>query len=66
MREVYERAIAKVPPIKEKRYWRRYVYLWIYYAVFEELVAADVERAREVFETCLKVLLSRTSNCNLF
>ena len=57
VREVYERAIAQVPPIKEKRYWRRYIYLWIYYAVFEELVAADIERARQVFETCLKVLL---------
>ena len=56
VREVYERAIAQVPPIKEKRYWRRYVYLWIYYAVFEELVAADIDRARQVFETCLKVL----------
>jgi crooked neck len=36
-RDVYERAIANVPPLPEKRYWRRYVYLWIGYAVFEEL-----------------------------
>ena len=28
-RDVYERAIANVPPLAEKRYWRRYIYLWI-------------------------------------
>jgi crooked neck len=37
-RDVYERAIAQVPPIQEKKYWRRYIYLWINYALFEELV----------------------------
>lgn len=37
IREIYERAIANVPPVQEKRYWRRYMYLWINYAVFEEL-----------------------------
>lgn len=44
VREVYERAIAQVPPVKEKRFWRRYIYLWINYALFEELQAEDVER----------------------
>ena len=38
-RDVYERAIANVPPLTEKKYWRRYIYLWIYYAVYEELEA---------------------------
>ena len=37
VREVYERAIAQVPPAQEKRLWRRYIYLWIKYALFEEL-----------------------------
>ena len=32
---MYERAIANVPPSGEKRYWRRYIYLWINYALFE-------------------------------
>lgn len=45
-REVYERAIANVPPVAEKRLWRRYIYLWIYYAVFEELDA----KVSSVFE----------------
>ena len=37
VREVYERAIAQVPPTQEKRFWRRYIYLWINYALYEEL-----------------------------
>ena len=37
VREVYERAISNVPPSQEKRFWRRYIYLWIYYALYEEL-----------------------------
>lgn len=28
-RDVYERAIANVPPAADKRLWRRYVYLWL-------------------------------------
>lgn len=39
VREVYERAIANVPPIQEKRHWKRYIYLWINYALYEELEA---------------------------
>jgi hypothetical protein len=37
VREVYERAVANVPMANEKRIWRRYIFLWLYYAVFEEL-----------------------------
>lgn len=37
VREVYERAVANTPPAEEKRYWQRYIYLWIFYALFEEL-----------------------------
>jgi crooked neck len=43
-REVYERAIANVPPAPEKRYWQRYIYLWIKYALFEELEAGELGR----------------------
>lgn len=52
-REVYERAISQIPPTQEKRHWRRYIYLWINYALFEELVAVDIARVREVYTTCL-------------
>mmetsp|Transcript_7023 Transcript_7023/g.25892 ORF Transcript_7023/g.25892 Transcript_7023/m.25892 type:complete len:723 (+) Transcript_7023:146-2314(+) len=57
VREVYERAIANVPPQHtEKRYWQRYIYLWINYAFYEELEAEDVERTREVYTECLKLV----------
>lgn len=56
IRETYERAIANVPPTKEKPFWRRYIYLWINYALFEELEAEDVERTRQVYRACLELL----------
>ena len=36
--EVCERAIANVPPVEEKRFWKRYIYLWINYALAAELL----------------------------
>ncbi|EEF51314.1 crooked neck-like protein 1 [Ricinus communis] len=56
IREVYERAIANVPPAEEKRYWQRYIYLWINYALYEELDAGDVERTRDVYRECLNLI----------
>eukprot|EP01114_Cavostelium_apophysatum_P019713 TRINITY_DN6425_c0_g2_i1.p1 TRINITY_DN6425_c0_g2~~TRINITY_DN6425_c0_g2_i1.p1 ORF type:complete len:676 (+),score=218.34 TRINITY_DN6425_c0_g2_i1:62-2089(+) len=52
-RDVYERAIANLPPVPEKKYWRRYIYLWINYALFEEMEARDAEKAREVYKSCV-------------
>lgn len=57
IRRVYERAIANIPPRKDKRLWRRYIYLWIYYAVFEELTAEDMERTRAVYQLCLNKII---------
>lgn len=56
IRDTYERAISNVPPSKEKRFWRRYIYLWINYAVYEELEAQDIERARQVYRTSLDII----------
>jgi crooked neck len=56
VREVYERAIAQKPPALEKRLWKRYIYLWLYYAIFEELEAKDTERTRSVYKQCLALL----------
>lgn len=56
IRETYERAIANVPPVAEKKYWRRYIYLWINYALFEELTTKDVARTREVYKACAGVV----------
>lgn len=56
VREVYERSIANIPPSQKKRYWRRYIYLWIYYSLYEELIAKDVDRTRQVYRACLEVI----------
>ncbi|OJT03411.1 Pre-mRNA-splicing factor CLF1, partial [Trametes pubescens] len=37
VREVYERTVAQVLPGGEKRHWRHYISLWLYYALFEEI-----------------------------
>jgi crooked neck len=59
VREIYERAIANTPPTQEKRLWRRYIYLWIYYAVYEELEAKDMEQTRQVYKALLDILPHR-------
>ncbi len=45
-----------VPPAQEKRYWQRYIYLWINYALWEELEADDPQRTREVYRAALKTI----------
>ncbi|QDZ19359.1 hypothetical protein A3770_02p18770 [Chloropicon primus] len=60
VRELYERAIANVPPAQEKKFWRRYIYLWINYALYEELEAEDTTRTREVYRQCLKFIPHKT------
>jgi crooked neck len=42
--------------LQEKRHWRRYIYLWIGYALYEELLAEDVERTRQVYQACLELI----------
>ncbi|KAK9493218.1 hypothetical protein V1508DRAFT_416653 [Lipomyces doorenjongii] len=56
IRDLYERAIANVPPTQEKQHWRRYIFLWIKYAIYEELVTKDFEQARDVYRACLKLI----------
>jgi len=56
VRDVYERAIAQIPPTQEKRHWRRYIYLWIFYAIWEEIETKDAERARQIYQECLKLI----------
>lgn len=56
IREVYERAIANLPPSQEKRHWRRYIYLWIMYSLFEELECGDAARVRAIYTAALEVI----------
>ncbi|KAL9257028.1 Crooked neck-like protein [Drosera capensis] len=56
IREVHERAIANVPPAEEKHFWQRYIYLWINYALYEELDAQDIDCTRDVYRECLNII----------
>ncbi|KAI1467439.1 cell cycle control protein [Daldinia caldariorum] len=56
VRDVYERAVAQIPPTQEKRHWRRYIYLWIFYAIWEEMEAKDIDRARQIYKLCLDLI----------
>ena len=56
VRELYERAIANVPLVPHKQHWRRYINLWINYALYEELKREDADRCRQVYEACLKLI----------
>lgn len=56
VRETYERAIAQIPPTQEKRHWRRYIYLWLFYAVWEEMENQDYERASQIYKECIKII----------
>lgn len=55
-RDVYERAIAQLPPTQEKRHWRRYIYLWIFYALWTEMEDKDVERAQQIYQKCIVLI----------
>ena len=39
VRAVYARAVQHVPPVAVKMHWCRYIYLWINWAIYEELHA---------------------------
>lgn len=56
VRDVYEKAIAQLPPTQEKRHWRRYIYLWIFYALYEEMETKDIARARQIYIECLRLV----------
>jgi crooked neck len=55
-RAVYERAVACAPLQKEKKAWKRYIYLWINWAVFEEVTAKDEARAKDVYQKAVKLV----------
>ncbi|KAJ5794183.1 RNA-processing protein HAT helix [Penicillium paradoxum] len=56
VRDIYERAIAQIPPSQEKRHWRRYIYLWIFYAIWEEMEAKEMDRASQIYQECLRII----------
>jgi crooked neck len=56
VRDVYEQAVAQIPPSNQKDHWRRYIYLWIYYATYEEISQGDLLRASQIYDTCLSII----------
>lgn len=54
--DVYERAIAQLPPSQEKRHWKRYIYLWVFYALWVEMDQKDSEQARQIYQKCLELI----------
>lgn len=60
VRDVYERGVAQIPPGTEKRLWRRYIFLWLFYATFEEIETKDHERARQVYKAALQLVPHRS------
>ncbi|ONH69932.1 Pre-mRNA-splicing factor CLF1 [Cyberlindnera fabianii] len=53
-REAFENAVAHTPTSLEKVHWKRYIFLWIKYAIFEELYG-DVESARSIYKRATKI-----------
>ena len=53
---MYERAVANAPPVLDKKYWKRYIYLWINYAIFEETQSLDLEKAKQVYDRAIKLV----------
>lgn len=53
VRAVYNRAQQHRPLAETKRAWKRYVFLWIRHAVWEEMTAEDPQRAADVYRGCL-------------
>jgi crooked neck len=56
IRETFEAAVKQVPPGQEKRFWRRYIYLWYNFAIFEELDAADYVKAAAVYDRAIALV----------
>lgn len=53
---IYERAIQMIPNSQEKSGWKRYIYIWISYAIFLELDCHDKESARRIYKRCIDII----------
>lgn len=55
IRQIYERAVLNIPQ-GTKVEWKRYIFLWLNYALFEEVTANDNQKAKLIFERVLKLI----------
>ncbi|CAN8062414.1 unnamed protein product [Agarophyton chilense] len=59
VRKTYERAVAHLPPVATKPSWSRYVYLWVSYAIWEELSCDDLQTSINVYKRCMALVPKR-------
>ncbi len=48
--------MENIPPANEERFWMRYVFLWVNWAVWEEMEAKDNIQAKKVYENALSIV----------
>lgn len=54
--KIYEQFITKVPPVQTKRSWKRYFYIFLNYAIYEELTNNNEENARNILHKLLSLV----------
>jgi crooked neck len=64
VRELFERSVAKLPTKRDKKSWRRYIYLWLFYAQFEENIVKNFDRAQCVYQAAIRI--SETASVHFF
>ena len=57
--KLYMRALEH-PPVLEKKYWKRYSFVWIKFIMFSELICKDMVTTAKVVESCLDQISNRT------
>ncbi|PVU94335.1 hypothetical protein BB561_002632 [Smittium simulii] len=55
-RDTYSEAVLAVPQTEDKSLWHTYVYLHLFYALFEETIAKDIKKSRQVYLDCINLI----------
>jgi len=53
---LFERAIVNLPPVEEKQYYKRYIYLWIAYVLYTEVDCNDAVYTRSIYQRVLQLI----------
>ncbi|ODV89065.1 hypothetical protein CANCADRAFT_32441 [Tortispora caseinolytica NRRL Y-17796] len=56
VRAIFDRAVSQIPEQKDKIVWKEFVYLFIYYALWEEVANEDIEKADKIYTDCLNLI----------
>ena len=57
IRNLYERITNNHPIINEKKYWKRYIYFFINYAIFEEIFCENLENCENIYKKLIYEIL---------